>query len=200
MSSDWPSTVLAPWLADGGSATSRYRGRHVEVFEITNGARTFEVVVRSPGVRGIVIRDGSILMTRERRHELGTEIEDWRLPGGKVFDSGDAFRAFCALPGDLAAEKRSAVVRELREEAGVICGAADLQHVANSPAGSMIVWDLDYYRIERFTEAPPAPEVGEAIQPEWVTFARLRALLNDHAVREDRTAGVLYRLLASVAG
>lgn len=50
---------------------------------------TFELVRRPPGVRAIIVKDGRLLLNKEYRYEL--EDWDYRLPGGKVFDSTEEF-------------------------------------------------------------------------------------------------------------
>lgn len=68
----------------------RYKGKLFEVVsepvEIEGKTFEFEKVRRSPGVR-LIMKDGqgNILLTREFRRELSKF--DYRLPGGKVFDS-----------------------------------------------------------------------------------------------------------------
>jgi len=49
----------------------------------------FETARRAPGVRLIIVRDGQMLITREFRNEL--DDYDYRLPGGKVFDTLDEY-------------------------------------------------------------------------------------------------------------
>ncbi len=71
-----------------------------KIFEIVRqpmkiGAKVvdFEIARRSPGVRMLVVRDGRILLVKEFRTEH--DGFDYRLPGGKVFDSlRDYKRAF----------------------------------------------------------------------------------------------------------
>src|SRR5437763_708903 len=82
----------------------RYRGKLFEVIsepvEIDGKAFEFEKVRRSPGVR-LIIRDGqgNILLTREFRRELSKF--DYRLPGGKVFDSLIEFDEFKRSGGNI---------------------------------------------------------------------------------------------------
>src|SRR5690348_11852646 len=68
------------------------RGKLFEVVQLPqeNGA-VLEVDRRAAGVRIIIPNkeDGKILLTREFRRELNNW--DWRLPGGKVFDSLEEF-------------------------------------------------------------------------------------------------------------
>lgn len=66
-------------------STVKYRGRIIEVVEEKYGTRTFEIARRSPGVRALIVRDGKILLSREYRTEV--DEYDFRLPGGKVFDT-----------------------------------------------------------------------------------------------------------------
>lgn len=59
-----------------------------EEFTIDNDIKTIKrkLVRRPPGVRAIIINENNqILLSKEFRYELNTF--DYRLPGGKVFDS-----------------------------------------------------------------------------------------------------------------
>ena len=44
-----------------------------------------EIVRRPPGVRLLIVKEGNVLLTKEYRHEA--DGYDFRLPGGKVFES-----------------------------------------------------------------------------------------------------------------
>ena len=71
--------------------TSLFRGKIIEVVEKDIEGRKFEIARRSPGVR-IIIRDGNkILITKEYRYEHNSY--DYRLPGGKVFDTLEEFNS-----------------------------------------------------------------------------------------------------------
>lgn len=72
-----------------------------------------------------------------------------------------------------------------------------LRHFATSKAGATVVWDLFYFVIEEFEEAPQGQslEAGEDIAVEWKTFAEVKALMKAHAIKEDRTVGILSMFL-----
>ena len=69
--------------------------------DIAGKKKIFETARRAPGVRLIFERDGKILLSREYRRE--TASYDYRLPGGKVFDTLAEFKAFS---GDIAVASR----------------------------------------------------------------------------------------------
>src|ERR1035437_4570891 len=93
----------------------RYKGKIFEVVsepvEIDGKTFEFEKVRRSPGVR-LIIGDGqdNILLTREFRRELSRF--DYRLPGGKVFDSLDEFNNFRQSKGDIIEKAKQAAFKE----------------------------------------------------------------------------------------
>lgn len=65
-----------------------YRGKLFDIIQIPQpDGRVFEVARRAPGVRVIVhdAKEQKVLLTREFRREL--DAWDYRLPGGKVFDT-----------------------------------------------------------------------------------------------------------------
>jgi hypothetical protein len=55
-----------------------YQGRILEIVQKEVGGKIFEIARRSPGVRLIILKDESILLTKERRHEYNGY--DYRLP------------------------------------------------------------------------------------------------------------------------
>jgi hypothetical protein len=80
-----------------------YRGKIFEIVQTTQpDGRVFEKAVRAPGVRLIIANKPSrkLLLTREFRSELNDW--DYRLPGGKVFDTLDEYGAFRESGADIA--------------------------------------------------------------------------------------------------
>ena len=78
-------------LEQSGDEVITYKGK---IFEIVNTQMvkgdktvTFEKARRAPGVRVIIAntKKQQLLLSREYRYEL--ERDDYRLPGGKVFDT-----------------------------------------------------------------------------------------------------------------
>ena len=100
----------------------RYKGKLFEVVsepvEIDGKTFAFEKVRRSPGVR-LIIGDGqgNIMLTREFRREL-SEF-DYRLPGGKVFDSLDEFNKFKQSKGNIIEKAKQAALKEAKEEGDI---------------------------------------------------------------------------------
>lgn len=185
-----------------------YRGKMFEIvhFEGKPGI-TFEAAVRSPGVRLLIECDvpstgsgpsaGSkgLLMTKEIRREASGV--DYRLPGGKVFDSLGELDAFRDAGGDMLSEAERAAAKEGREEAGVSGGTMSFVSVAR--AGASIEWDLYYFRLEGAAFGDQELEEAEQGDIETVRlsareiFDRLAA----GEVQEGRSADVLWRWLAT---
>lgn len=77
--------------------------------------KDFQRFIHPPGVRVIAIKDSKILLTKEFRHELNEF--DYRLPGGKVFDSIEVFLLFVLTEKDVSENLIMYTARnELREE------------------------------------------------------------------------------------
>lgn len=108
----------------------------------------FEAAVRSPGVRIIIEteKEGekALLMTKELRRE--TDGWDFRLPGGKVFDSLEEFNKFKINNININEKAFEAAKREGREEAGVLDGK--FTQIGISRSGSSVEWDLYYFLVE----------------------------------------------------
>ncbi|MFS8160251.1 MAG: NUDIX hydrolase, partial [Candidatus Roizmanbacteria bacterium] len=131
-----------------------YQGRIIEVVEekVTLGDRevTFEFARRSPGTRMIIqTSDGNFLITREKRREVSDKW-DYRLPGGKVFDTLTEYNKAIENGDDLAEQARKGCVIEAREEVGIEPENMDLFHI--SKAGATVVWDLYYFVIKSYKE------------------------------------------------
>lgn len=62
--------------------------------------KTFEKARRAPGTRLIIpVGEDSILLTKEYRQEV--DGYDFRLPGGKVFDSLEEYNSFLQSDEDI---------------------------------------------------------------------------------------------------
>lgn len=97
---------------------------------------------------GLVVRDGTVLLTRVSARGFHTGL--WSLPGGGI-DHGES--------------PRDAVVRELREETGLECTVGDLVTVdderirGTAPSGR----DESFHAIGVVFEARPVGEPGELV-------------------------------------
>ncbi len=126
-----------------------YRGKMFEIvtWEGKPGV-TFEAAVRAPGVRLLIEteKDGAqaLLMTKEVRRE--TDGVDYRLPGGKVFDTLLELDAHRESALDIAPKAKAAAEKEGREEAGVQSG--DFIPLGISKAGASVEWDLHYFVVK----------------------------------------------------
>lgn len=170
-----------------------YKGKMFEVIKqpmkIGEKRVDFEIARRSPGVRLIIVKDAKILITKEFRTELNDY--DHRLPGGKVFDTLDEYKKHESE--DIMPLAKQAAKRECKEETGLI--AKNIKHFATSHAGATVVWDLIYFVIDDFEESESGQtlEPGEDIEIEWMSSKQVKKLCKNRDIKEDRTAGVLFR-------
>ncbi|HEY4525313.1 MAG TPA: NUDIX hydrolase [Candidatus Paceibacterota bacterium] len=173
-----------------------YRGKIIEVvekeFEQDGKTRTFEFARRSPGVRLIVQREQTILISREFRHEQGGY--DNRLPGGKVFDTLHEYTAALDAGRDVAEAARLAAIKEAREEAGIEARNLSLFH--KSVCGATIEWDLYYFIANEYDEGAQELEEGEDITTEFMNVDTVKSMCLDGSIGEERSALVLLRYLA----
>ena len=174
-----------------------YQGRIIEVVEADveqNGStRTFEYARRSPGARLIIPKGDQILLTKEFRHEL--QAYDYRLPGGKVFDTLEEYNAALAAGDDIADAAERAARKEAHEEAGVDATKLSLLH--RSICGATVVWDLFYFIVAEFSETEQRLEDGEDISVEFINRDRVQVMCLDGSISEERSALVLLRYLNS---
>ncbi len=149
-----------------------------------------EIARRAPGVRLIIIDGDKILLTKEFRREL--DAEDYRLPGGKVFDTLVEYNKhrYDIEPYCLIAAKR-----ECEEETWLIAQNISLLYI--SKVWATIERDLYYYVITKFTahEKWQQLELWEDITIEWKNKEEILALIKMWAMREDRSVWVLLQYL-----
>ena len=101
-----------------------YQGKMIEVVHETVLLNGKELILekgrRAPGVRLLIkTPNGGFLITKEERHSIGL---DYRLPGGKVFDSLTEYNEF--LKDENNSEKilekaKETAIKEGIEEAGI---------------------------------------------------------------------------------
>jgi len=95
----------------------------------------------------IIAKDGKLLLLREYRYEL--KREDYRLPGGKVFD---ALESFVSFQGDILNAAEDALKKEAEEEAGIL--VEPFSFLGKSLCGATIEWDLYYFEVSQFKQLP----------------------------------------------
>jgi ADP-ribose pyrophosphatase len=155
--------------------------------------KNFEFARRSPGVRLLIIDGRKILLTREFRSELNDY--DYRLPGGKVFNSMKEYRSALDKGEDILEHAKRAAKAECLEETGI--AAKSIKHFLTSNAGATVTWDLFYFIVDDFEESKQKLDLGEVIYPEWKTFEEAKEMCLNGEVKEDRSVGVLLRFLLS---
>lgn len=177
-----------------------YSGRMLEIVEqeMRFGEKniTFEFARRAPGARIIIpLRDGNILLTREYRPSL--QSYDFRVPGGKVFDSLQEYTAFRASGADMQDAAMRGAKKEAQEEAGIIADTLDF--FALSKTGASVEWDLYYFVVTAYTESAQAPEEHEDIALAPTPRDEVRRMCLDGRIQEDRSALMLLRYLSSTS-
>lgn len=184
-------------------AEEQYRGQLFQITslvkEMPNGAkRVFEWAERPPGVRVLASDAGRILLTREWRDE--TQSWDYRLPGGKVFDSLEDYLECSAKErGRIGDYAQAAAQREFKEETCIDKAREDFRLIYLSRCGSTVVWDLYYYVVQLGEKDSLVSMIhtheGERIRPVFCTREEAVNFCLEGKVQEDRTAAVLLRHL-----
>ena len=171
-----------------------FEGRTFQIvdkhFIFGNKSKSIEIARRSPGVRLIIFKGSKILLTKEFRRELNGY--DYRLPGGKVFDSLAEYKKAVKEGKDMLKCAVEAAKIECLEETGLI--ARKIKHFKTSKAGQTIEWDMFYFLVEDFEESKKGQQLGfgEEIYPEWKTFGEAKELCKNK-FNEDRSLGILFR-------
>ena len=177
-----------------------YSGEIFELYEKTSRYnkdgeiqyKRFEYARRSPGVRGIIVKEDKILLTKEYRYEL--EDWDYRLPGGKVYDSLEDYRM--ALKEEtILSDVQDAIKRELLEEVGIKISSPYLYYI--SKAGATVIWDLYYFIIDGFEFAKEGQDLGdgENISYQWFSYTEIKDLIKKDLIKEDRSIGIISKYI-----
>lgn len=173
----------------------KYSGRLSEIIEkeVESNGKTFkaEMTRRPPGVRVVILKEGKVLLTKEYRHEI--HGFDFRLPGGKVFDSLSEYKTALGTGENIDVLAKEAALKEAREEAGIEGGNAVFIH--KSVCGAAVWWDLFYFAITDFTEAEQQLGDAEDIKVEWMESAQAKEMCLNGQIGEERSALILLRYL-----
>lgn len=175
-----------------------YRGKMFEIvtWEGKPGIK-FEAAVRAPGVRLLIEteKDGTkaLLMTKEVRREAGGY--DFRLPGGKVFDSLEELDTHRESGRDIALFAEIAAKKEGKEEAGISGGEYIPLEV--SKAGASVEWDLHYFKITNAEIGEQDLEEYEQGDIETVVLSAKEVFekLSKREIKEGRSADMLWSWL-----
>ncbi len=172
------------------------KGKLFELVHIEQpDGRVFEVARRAPGVRLIIADQDAkkVLLTREFRRELGEQGEwDYRLPGGKVFDSLEEYESFRETGHDIADAAKHKALAESVEEAGIQLNS--LSEFKKSNLGATVEWDLFVFESKdwRRHEAGQQLESGEQIEAEnWFTYDEATEMALGGNMKEERIALIL---------
>lgn len=173
------------------------RGKIFELVQTQQSdGRIFETARRAPGVR-LIIADKDrrqLLLTKEFRHELNDW--DYRLPGGKVFDSLDEYETFRQTDQDILSAALQKAVGEGREEAGVDIRSAEL--IKKSTLGATVEWDLFVFECAEWSALPEGQqlETGEQIEAdEWFSYDEAEDMILSGKMQEERVALILLQWL-----
>jgi len=173
---------------------------HGKLFELVHlkqdDGRIFEVARRAPGVR-LIIHDeavGKVLLTKEFRQELNEW--DYRLPGGKLFDSLDEFEEFRQSGNDILEAAKVKAIEEAQQETGV--EITKLEFFKKSVLGATVEWDLYVFEATEWQLHVEGQEleVGEKIEADnWISYDEARMMALNGSMAEERIALVLLQWL-----
>lgn len=193
-------------IRDLGRYTTLFSSRLFSIREhpvlFSNGIyKTFQFVERSPGVRALVTAGDMIFLNKEYRVESGGW--DYRLPGGKVFDSReeyDRFRQENSEERNLSAKTFETVVKELREETELQFQPNSIKFVEKTNCGSVICWDLFFFHLKLDSVENQNLDrcqsiEGECTVPCWLSFDEVIALCISGKIQEDRSQAFLLRFI-----
>lgn len=178
-----------------------YKGKMFEVvtFSPKEGV-VFETAVRAPGVRLLIEHKEEdkfgLLMTKELRHYKGGSEWDYRLPGGKVYDSLDEFNNAKENNSDISKDSLKAAKLEAIQEVGVQNG--DFMQLSTARAGGSVEWDLHYFLIKNAEIGKQELEEHEKgeIDVIFIEVKELFEKLKNGEIQEGRSADMIWSWLA----
>ena len=170
----------------------------IEIVHETVLSNNKEIVLeqgrRAPGVRIIIeTESGGFLISREHRHALGL---DYRLPGGKVFDSLVEYNRFLSEqknPEEIVKKAREATGKEAVEEAGI--KPLDFDLFLISRCGGSFEWDLYYFVVKKYRKVGQQLEEHEKIEIIEVSPGELKEMALSGKMQEDRSVAVILKYL-----
>jgi len=175
-----------------------YQGKMIEIVHETLFPNGKEIVLekgrRAPGVRLIIeTTNGEFLISREERFGLGI---DYRLPGGKVFDSYIEYNNFLSNKKDdkgILEKAKEACVKEGIEEAGI--KPLEMELFTVSHCGGSFEWDLYYFVVKKYEEVGQNLEEHEKIEILKISREKLKELALSDKMKEDRSVAVILKYL-----
>lgn len=188
---------MAPIPVIDGPEQIVFQGKIVEVVKqpMKIGSKTveFEFARRSPGTRLIIVnnKEKKILVTKEFRSEHNDY--DYRLPGGKVFDSLEEYNEFLSSGKDILIPATKQAKVEAKEEAGL--EVKNIKHYYTSVNGATVTWDLYYFVIDDWEEKGQELGEGEDIEVMWINFEQAQKFAFSGSMSEDRSVAILLRWL-----
>ena len=184
-----------------GPEVITHQGKTIEVVTqkmlVDGREMTFERARRSPGTRLIILSNkGNILLTKEYRDEH--KQDDYRLPGGKVFDSLSEYNEFLRSGEDILPKAAIAARKEAYEEVGIEVNDVHFFHI--SKCGATVEWDLIYFSVELSSEELGTQhlEHGENISRSWYTPQEALDVALNGGMSEDRSIAILLKYLHSM--
>lgn len=178
-----------------------YQGKMLEIVnqDMSKGDAivTFEWARRSPGIRLILVdpKRRVVVLTKEHRYELGAD--DYRLPGGKVFDTLKEYNQFLASGKDIAQPAAKKAREEAEEEVGIKLETVD--HFHTSVCGATVEWNLLYFVSTNWEQGSQKLELGEQIEVVELPFQAAKKIALSGGMSEERSALTLLRYLSSEA-
>lgn len=175
-----------------------FQGNIIEVIHETFHSDGKEITLekgrRSPGVRLIIeTPDGEFLINKEERPRFGL---DYRLPGGKVFNSLTEYNEFLKNNKDsdeISKKTKEAAINEAQEEAGIL--PTEMEPFCMSRCGGSFEWDLYYFIVKKYDEVGQNLEEHEKIERIKVSKEKLLELALSGEIGEDRSVAVLLKYL-----
>lgn len=169
----------------------------IDVYNEKEG-KTVKYTIRTPGIRLIIpTAHNTFLMNYEYRG--GLQKWDYRLPGGKVYDTLDEFTyvkdeiEYNAL--DLLPDAQKAAVLEAKQEIGITTHVDDLELLEITEVGGSTKHDIYYFLVKKYELGDQELEPDEQIERVELTSEEIMEKIYQKEFSEDRSIGPFLRFI-----
>ena len=170
-----------------------FKWRIIEIVEKDVNWRKFEIARRSPWVRLIITDWERFLVSKEFRHEHNGY--DYRLPGGKVFDTLEEFNKKIEDNENINEYAKNAAINECLQETWLV--VKSIEPISVSKAWATIERDLHYFLVKDFEKSSKWQELedGEDISVERKSKDELIELCLNWSINEDISVWIILKYL-----
>lgn len=170
----------------------------IDVSHTDEKGEVVKYTLRTPGIRLIIPTDNNAFILNYE-YRAGLQKWDYRLPGGKVYDSLDNFiyvqeeSVYNAL--DILEDAKKAAVLEAKQEVGIVTHVEDLELLEITEVGDSTKHDVYYFLVKKYVLDDQELEPDEQIERVVLTKEEIMEKIYTKEFSEDRSVAPLLRFI-----